>query len=320
MLRAHLFTRVLVVTACIAIVGCGVKSAADYADTPTRLAAAGESYRGEPKREGEARPAVSPGVEFRFAAGNAEGAAGAPMVDVAAGLTRKIIYNATIDLVVEDFAGVGERVLALVKAHEGYIASSNLAGASGENRRATWSIRIPVERYEVFLNAAKGLGELTNAGTTSHDVSEEYYDVEARIRNKTKEEERLLALLEQRPGKLEDVIAIERELSRVREELERMQGRMRVLTDLTALTTVNLSIVEIRDYVPPQAPTLATRVRRAFQESTLGIRDAGEQLVVGAVALAPWGVVAAAVLCPVYLAGRRLLRGRREQRASLQAS
>jgi hypothetical protein len=188
------------------------------------------------------------------------------------------------------------------------VASSNLGASSGDNRSAAWTIRVPVEQFEAFVNAAKGLGELTRLSTTSRDVSEEYYDVEARIRNKTKEEERLLKLLEQRPGKLEDVIAIERELSRARGELERMQGRMRVLTDLTSLTTVNLSVTEIRDYQPAQSPTLATRTRRSFQGSLTSVQSAGESLLIGTVALAPWLPVAAVVLCPAYVVARRRRR------------
>lgn len=79
-------------------------------------------------------------------------------------------------------------------------------------------------------------------------------------------------MLEERPGKLEEAIAIERELSRVREELERMQGRMRVLADLTSLTTAELTITEIHHYKPEDAPTLATRVRRA--RAALAKKDA----------------------------------------------
>ena len=143
------------------------------------------------------------------------------------GHQRKIIYSANVELVVEDFDGMADKVAALAKQFDAYVAGSNLTGSTGETRRGNWKLRVPTARFDEFVAAAKGLGELQSAGTTSKDVSEEYYDVDARIRNKTKEEERLLKLLEERPGKLEDVIAIERELSRVRGELERMQGRMR---------------------------------------------------------------------------------------------
>ncbi len=221
---------------------------------------------------------------------------------------RKIIYTASVELAVEDFTGTPERVAELARKYDGYLAGSNLSGQTGESRRGTWTIRVPVERFEEFVKSTKGLGEVVRATTDSRDVSEEYYDVEARIRNKTKEEERLLALLEERPGKLEDVIAIERELSRVREELERMQGRMRVLADLTSLTTVERTIVEIRNYQPPQAPTLATQVRRTWDGSLEALAAAGKAMLLTAVAVAPWLPLAAIVVATPLIVLRRKMR------------
>ena len=219
---------------------------------------------------------------------------------------RKIIYTATIQLVAEDFATAGDKVIELVKQFEGYVADSRLLGSRGDNRRAAWKIRVPIARFDEFVASAKGLGELVSANTTSQDVSEEYYDVDARIRNKTKEEERLLKLLEERPGKLEDVIAIERELSRVREELERMQGRMRVLADRTSLTTVELEIAEVRSYMPAETPTLATRIRRSFESSLESMRSAAEGFVVFIAAISPWLAALLALAAVGYLAVRRL--------------
>ncbi len=221
---------------------------------------------------------------------------------------RKIIYTASVELAVEDFSGTPERVAELARRYDGYLAGSNLSGQTGESRRGTWTIRVPVERFEEFVKSAKGLGEVVRATTDSRDVSEEYFDVEARIRNKTKEEERLLALLEERPGKLEDVIAIERELSRVREELERMQGRMRVLADLTSLTTVELSIIEIRNYQPPQAPTLATQIRRTWAGSVAALAAAGKGALLAAVAVTPWLPLAAIVIATPLVVVRRKMR------------
>ena len=221
---------------------------------------------------------------------------------------RKIIYNGHVEVAVEDFTGVPDRVLELVKQFGAYVADSTTTGSKGETRRGTWKLRVPVARFEEFFKAAKGLGELVTSGISSRDVSEEFYDVEARIRNKTKEEERLLKLLEERPGKLEDVIAIERELSRVREELERMQGRMRVLADLTTLTTVDLTVVEIKGYQPAESPTLAIRARRALEQSLTALRTGGEDLLVAAVAAAPWLGLLAIVGVPGYFAARRVVR------------
>lgn len=283
-------TMALSLVALAILLGCGVEvareAARNSADIPSAVDLAGLSA-------------------VEIGAGAGEGVTSTP-----AGLNRKIIYTAQIELAVEDFSGVPERVVSLVKKFDAYVAASSLTGSTGDSRHGTWKIRVPVTRFEEFVGAAKGLGELINASTSSRDVSEEYYDVDARIRNKTKEEERLLKLLEERPGKLEDVIAIERELSRVREELERMQARLRVLVDLTSLTTVELSIIEIRDYRPPEAPTLATRVRRSFEASLAALRSAGEGLLIAAVAVAPWLPVLAVVLCPAYFALRRARRPR----------
>ena len=80
--------------------------------------------------------------------------------------------------------------------------------------------------------------------TDSQDVTEEYYDVEARIKNKRVEEERLLKHLEQSTGKLEDILKVEKEISRVRGEIERQQGRLQYLDKLSALTTVTITLHE----------------------------------------------------------------------------
>ncbi|MBX7165362.1 MAG: DUF4349 domain-containing protein [Pirellulales bacterium] len=224
------------------------------------------------------------------------------------GLSRKIIYNAEVELIVEDFAGVPERVVALVKQFEGYVADSSLRGASGMNRTGMWRIRIPVQRFEEFRTAAAGLGELMRSDVNSEDVSEEFYDAEARVRNKKKEEDRLLKLLEERPGNLEDVVAIERELSRVREEIERIEGRLRVLTDLTSLATVEIHIQEVRDYEPPQAPTLATRLRRSWEGSLEALSSTGELALIGFVGLLPWIPALAVPAVAIFWATRRIFR------------
>ena len=231
---------------------------------------------------------------------------------------RKIIYRAKIELAVEDFGPVPSAVAELVKKVDGYVADSTLGGTPGIARQGTWKVRVPVARFDEFVAAAKGIGELVTASTQSEDVSEEYFDVEARIRNKTKEEERILKLLEERTGKLADVIEVERELSRVREETERMQGRIRVLADQTTFTTVDISVSEIRGYVPPAAPDLSTRVSRSFAGSVDGLRTFGESLLVGLAALTPWIPVLLVVCLPFYLfvrrwrqsAGRRNTSGR----------
>jgi hypothetical protein len=215
--------------------------------------------------------------------------AGDPQVPADSGrLQRQIIYDADVRLIVEDFEGLPEKVQRLVDDSGGFVAQQKLHGKSGTPRSGEWKIRLPVGVYATFLDDIRKLGELQSFAANSQDVTDQYYDLEARIRNKQKEEARLLKHLDENTGKLEEILAVEKEISRVREELERMEGRMRVLKDLVSLTTVTLHVDEIKGYVPPQAPTFAARVSRAFEGSWNALVATGEGLVVVGAALGPW--------------------------------
>ena len=165
-------------------------------------------------------------------------------------LQRKIIYTATVNLVVEHFDPIPAQVEALVNRFGAYVARSQITGSPGSPRHGQWTLRVPAERYEAFLAAAREIGEVQNVSSDSQDVTEEYYDVEAHIRNKKQEETRLLELLSKATGKLEEVLAVERELARVRGEIEQMEGRLRVLSNLTTMSTVNLESVRSRITFP----------------------------------------------------------------------
>ena len=221
---------------------------------------------------------------------------------------RKIIYTATLDLVVEDFSPIPAKVGELANRFDGYIAGSDISGSAGLQRNGSWKIRVPVDRDEKFLDAARGLGELRSEGCDSEDVSDEFYDLTSRIRNKQKEETRLIKLLEDATGKLEEVLKVEKELSRVRGEIERMQGRIRVINDLTAMTTVNLSVEEVKDYVPLTAPGYTTRVGRAFRNSVHGLKLFGQAVSIAIVALTPWAVVLLPPVIVIWVVARRRMR------------
>ncbi len=218
----------------------------------------------------------------------ASGPAGAGEVEAPPALPRKIIYNAQIALVVESLNGFEAKVNALVKGAEGYISQTDQSSVTDAQRNASWTIRVPVERFDTFLAAVSRLGELQRSHLDSQDVTMEFYDIEARIANKQKEETRLLKHLADSTGKLEDILAVERELTRVRGEIEQMQGRIRYLGNLSALSTVTLTVSEVRDYVPPIRPTFAGQVARTFHESLETLIGFGKGTVLFAVAIAPW--------------------------------
>ena len=155
------------------------------------------------------------------------------------------------------------------------------------------------------MDAVKKLGELQRIHQDSQDVTEEFYDVRARLANKRVEEARLIAHLKQSTSKLTDILAVERELSRVREEIERMEGRLRVLTDQTDLTTVTVSIQEVQRYIPAERTAFGAMIGRTFRGSLNRMGDLARAIVLAIVALAPWLLVGLLLGYPLWLLLRR---------------
>ena len=158
---------------------------------------------------------------------------------------------------------------------------------------------MPADRFDVFLTEVTRLGELQKNHIDSQDVTQEYVDLEARIANKQEEEKRLLKHLSDSTGKLEDILAVERELTRVRGEVEQMQGRLRYLANVTSLSTVTIIATEFRYYTPPVSPTFGTQVGRTFHTSYEALKDFGKAVILLLVAAIPW--IPIAVVCAVPL-------------------
>lgn len=272
-----------------------------------------EAPRSEMRQVGLARLVDDSESMPRAEAGN-----GKPLPSADA-LQRKIIYTADVELGIEDFEPIPSQVEKLAKQFDGYVANSTVTTLPHRPRSGQWTIRVPVERYHEFLTAVQGLAvpgrdEVRRVSSDSRDVSEEYYDLETRIRNKKTQEKRLLELLADATGKLEEVLSVERELARVREEIERMEGRLRVLNDLTALTTVKLSIDELGAYDPAEAPTYVNRVSRAFSSSIETLVSTAKSFSIALIFLAPWlGVLLVLLILLVILVR---IRRRRKRRAS----
>ncbi|HEX6574155.1 MAG TPA: DUF4349 domain-containing protein [Gemmatimonadaceae bacterium] len=126
----------------------------------------------------------------------------------------------------------------------GYVANSSITGGRDQIRSATLELKIPAARYDQAVGGLGAIGKVESVNTNVEDVGEEYVDIDARVANAKRLEERLVNLLATRTGKLEDVLAVERELARVREEIERYDGRLRYLRTRAAVSTLTITVHE----------------------------------------------------------------------------
>jgi hypothetical protein len=257
---------------------------------------------GEAQREADAAPETKAAMK----------AAGAPA-------DRKIIYTATMVVVVKDLEEVIPRIESLVAAHkDSFIARSEITGDAGSRRTATYTIRVPVDALQPAREVLLTLGSVERNALDSQDVTEEYVDVQARIKNFKEQEDKLTELLKakRKEEKLEDIIRVSDRIAEVRRDVERVQGRLNYLSNMTTLATINLTLREIKDYKPPTAPTFWNRITGRFGTSWEALVDFGQELVLVLVGLVPW----LPVLIPVGFAAAWGIGRYRRRRPVAQAA
>ncbi len=154
---------------------------------------------------------------------------------------RMIVRTGDISLVVKDVAVARDGVAQLAATLEGYVVSSWIAG-EGEEMRGNISIRVPDEKFDQALVEIRGLAvRVERESTSSQDVTEQYTDLEARLKNAEATEQQYLALLD-RATDVEDMLKIQDSLSRVRAEIEQIKGRMQYLERTSSMSLITVSL------------------------------------------------------------------------------
>jgi hypothetical protein len=133
----------------------------------------------------------------------------------------------------------------------GWVGNTSLSAGEHEVRSATIELKIPSARYDEALAGLRPIGKVETVNSNAEDVGEEFVDLSARTANARRLEDRLVTLLATRAGKLEDVLNVERELARVREEIERYEGRLRYLRTRVATSTLTVTVHERAPLVGP---------------------------------------------------------------------
>lgn len=136
------------------------------------------------------------------------------------------------------------RIRQLAAQVGGYIANSSISGGRDQIRQATLEIKMPASKYDQGVGELSTIGKVETVNSTAEDVGEEFVDVTARVTNARRLEERIIALLSTRTAKLDEVLRVEHELARVREEIERYEGRLRFLSTRAATSTLTITVHE----------------------------------------------------------------------------
>jgi hypothetical protein len=211
-----------------------------------------------------------------------------------------IIRSGTASLKIDSLEPALASLRVLAGRVGGYVANTSVQAGPAQYRLATLELRVPAARFDDLIAGLDPLGKVESVNVTAEDVGEEYVDVGARVTNSKRLESRLIDLLATRTGRLQDVLSVERELARVREEIERYEGRLRYLR--TRAATSSLSIT-VHEPVPVVGHPGSNVLVRAFERAWRNFVE----LLAGFIA-------SLGVLVPLVLAGGTLIWGIRRWR------
>ncbi len=188
--------------------------------------------------------------------GGASGEAGLPPA-----ADRKIVRRATVQITVDDVTSAVQQVEDAARSAGGFVSSSNISiedlpkppdaqpdEPPPKRQTATVTLRVPADSYDSVLRQIRGIAKEVKAESSdASEVTEEYTDLQSRLRNLQSIEEQYLQLLG-RAQSIQDILTVQDRLNSVRGEIEQVQGRINLLNDLTDMATITVNLA------PPSTP------------------------------------------------------------------
>ncbi|MGH9901637.1 MAG: DUF4349 domain-containing protein [Pyrinomonadaceae bacterium] len=234
-----------------------------------------------------------------------------------AAVERKIIRNATLSVETEAPAEGQRKIASVAESRGGFVVTSESRqqGRAGADAKlyevVTMEVRVPAAHFDAVISEIRGVGSrVTDEKITGQDVTEEFIDLEARIRTKKALEAQFMEIMKQ-ATKVSDALEVQSALAEVRTEIERIEGRRRFLENQASLSTIKVTL-------QPPAPLVAATTSGFFH----GVKEAfGDGVDVAAaillglirvgIALVP---VVLFIFLPIALLVRFLIRRHRRFR------
>ena len=201
---------------------------------------------------------------------------------------RKLIQNAELHVQVDNYAAARHQIDKMLADHGGHVAGAQVHHDDGRVSRAELVLRVPSNKLGDFLAAAAGEGKVLHEKLDTQDITDGYYDLKSRLANAQRLEQRLLAIMSEQTRSMSDLLAVEKELARVREQIEGFEGKLRLWDNQVALSTVRLSLLTKRVYTATAPPTFSERVGDTLGASWSALGTFGRGLVLLLTAMLPW--------------------------------
>lgn len=231
----------------------------------------------------------------------------APPVDGTPAIGPNIVKTAEIEVRVErnEFVTQFEKAMSIAERYGGYVQTSSTSGT--KTHTGTMTMRVPADKFALALADLRGLGRVLHQEITGVDVTSQFVDLGARLKNAEAQEASLRRLLAAAPT-VDATLKVNRVLSDTELRIEELQGQLRVLQNRSDLGTIHLSMVEqgAKVVAPPTDHVRNPKLATAFHKGVAGFLGVVFSVVVGVGYLLPVLVVGLVV----WFVVRRIRRSR----------
>jgi len=156
---------------------------------------------------------------------------------------RSLVVTMDVGMTVTNIDDTSAKIRAAVESSGGFVADSQLSGSSEEdNRTAHLELRVPANKASTIRTRLAELGTVTRASEKVEDVTEQRADIEARLHNARVQEKRVLEIMSGKASTVGELVEAEKELARIRENIERLEAQERVMKGKIQLATVRVSL------------------------------------------------------------------------------
>jgi hypothetical protein len=176
---------------------------------------------------------------------------------------RKLIRNANVEVEIASFDEAVQKITAFAGEDGGYIATTSSNKQANGKLRGQIIVKVLPENLDRVLQKIRGLGELKNQKLSTEDITKAYFDTDARLKNARVMEQRLIDMLKRKSDDINDLLQVEKELARVREQIEQMQGELKFWDSQVRFATVTVALAE-KELEEPAAFLLKERAQLAL--------------------------------------------------------
>lgn len=219
---------------------------------------------------------------------------------------KKIIKNGNLTLKVDSTDEAAQKITEIAKNNKGEVSSSSFYQSANNVKSGSMNVKIPVADFDkAFAEIKKVASLVARESTSGQDVTEQYIDLQAQLKNRQAEEQSFVKILDQ-AQKIQDVLDVTAQLARVRGNIEQLQGRIKYLESQTDMSTISINLSEDSNITVIDSWRPWQVVKDSLNSLVKGLQGFVDLLIRFFVVMLPFLIIWAVIIWVVYKIGQKI--------------